>query len=207
MANVDRPHGFNVWDNLLRARLYAVPTAPTINICVGDIVFNDNAGIVSAKLGLGLAVYDAAVPPTTPGDAIKALGVVLACYDEDMNPLENAPNGYIAATRVGDGTVAGYVLIADHPSQQFEAQGDTAFATADINLNYEITSATLCAPNTYTGLSTQEIAIAGAAVTTTIPLRICGQSHPLEDTYDAVGCRMICQINPDVHYYGAGTML
>lgn len=202
MANKDVPHGFNLWGPCLRARLYAVPTAPTINICVNDIVANDNAGILSGKLGLVLSVYDAAIIPATPGDAIKLLGPVQACFDENMDPIQ-----YIAATRVGDGTVAGYVLIADHPSQQLEAQGDTAFADADLNLNYEITSAVLCAPNSDTGLSTQEIAIAGAAVTTTIPLRLMGQSHPDEDDHSLVGCRMVCQINPDCHYYGAAVML
>lgn len=207
MANLDVPHGFKVFEALLRARLYAVPTAPTINIAVGDAIMNDNAGIVSAKLGLGLAVYDAAVIPATPGDVGKILGVVLACFDEDMNPLENAPSGYIAAARVGDGTVAGYVLVADHPSQQFECQGDEAFAAADLNLNYEIASQALSAPNSKTGISTQEIDITGAAVTTTLPLRLYGQAYPLEDVYNAAGCRMVCQFNPDCHYFAAAVML
>lgn len=207
MANKDVPHGFKPWDGVLRARLYAVPTAPTINIAVGDIVANDNTGIVTAKLGLVLAVEDANIIPTTPGDATKLLGAVLECFDEDMNPLENAPAGYIAAGRVGDGTVAGYVLVADHPAQQFEAQADAALTAANLNLNYEITSATLSAPNTITGLSTQEINVSGANVTTTIPIRVYGQSHPLEDVSTAAGCRLICQINPDCHMYGAGVML
>lgn len=207
MANKDVPHGFKPWDGVLRARLYAVPTAPTINIAVGDIVANDNSAVVSAKLGLVLTVEDANIIPTTPGDATKLLGAVLACYDEDMNPLENAPSGYIAAGRVGDSTVAGYVLVADHPYQQFEAQADSALTAADLNLNYEITSATLSAPDTRTGLSTQEINVSGANVTTTIPIRLYAQAYPTEDVYSAAGCRMICQINPDCHMYGAAVML
>jgi hypothetical protein len=207
MSNKDAPFGFQCFNEVLRARIYAVPTAPTINICVGDIVLNDNGGTVSPKFGLIPSVYDAAVPPATPGDAQKILGVVLSCFDEDMNPLENAPSGYIAAARAGDGTVAGYVLVADHPSQQMIAQADAALTAADINLNYEIGSVALCAPDSNTGLSTQEITVTGAAVTVTIPLRLYGQSHPLEDVYSAAGCRMVCGFNHECHYFGAGLML
>jgi hypothetical protein len=203
MANKDIPHGFVPWGEVLRARYYPVPTAPTINICVGDIVASDLSTINSAKLGYVLSVYDAAVLSATPGDEQKALGSVLACFDEDMFPIQ-----YIAATRVGDSTTAGYVLVADHPDQQYEAQGDGVFTAADLNLNYAITSATLCAPSTFTGLSTQEItAASGNAVTTTIPIRIYGQAYPGEDVISAAGCRMICQINPDCHHFGAAVML
>ncbi len=202
MANNDVPHGFNVWGELLRARYYAIPTAPTINICIGDMVMEDLGGIISAKLGLGHAVYDAAVIPATPGDATKMIGAVLACFDEDMDPVQ-----YIAPAEAGDATVAGYVLVADHPYQQFEAQANAAITTTSINLNYEILSATLSAGDTYTKLSTQEIYTTGAAVTNTIPIRLCGQAYPLEDVSTAAGCRMICQINPECHLYGAGTMI
>ena len=208
MANLDVPHGFKPWGELLRARLYAVPTAPTINIAIGDLVTQDNVGgIVTAKLGLVATVYDAAVIAATIGDAMLVIGSVLACFDENMDPIDNAPAGYIAAARVGDGTVAGYVLIADHPSQQFEAQADTALSATDLDLNYEVTSVALSAPDTYTGISTQEIAVAGAAVTSTIPIRLYGQAYPQDDVYSAAGCRMVCQINPLCHLYGAGTQI
>jgi len=202
MANKDRPFGFIPWGPVLRARMYAVPTAPTINICVGDVVANDNTGLVSGKLGLSLAVYDTAVLSATPGDEYKILGVVLACFDEDLDPVQ-----YIAAAEVGDSTVAGYVLIADHPSQQLVAQGDGEFTDADLNLNFSIVSATLCAPDTYTGLSTQEIDADSGAVTTTIPIRIVGQAYPEDDSHASAGCRMICQFNPDCHMYGSFVML
>ncbi len=205
MANpVQAYTGFRMWGPVLRARLYADPTAPTINISPGDVILNDLAGIVSAKLGLGLAIYDAAVVPATPGDAQKILGVVLACFDEKMDPLQ-----YIPPARVGDGTVAGYCLVADHPAQQMMAAGDsdTGFADADLNLNYEIGSATLSAPDTRTKISTQYITVSGAAVTVTIPLRLYGQAYPGEDTHDLIYCRMICGFNPECHHFGAGLML
>jgi len=172
------------------------------------LVLQDNVGgIVTSKLGLVGTVYDAAVIATTIGDAYLMIGSVLACFDENMDPLDNAPSGYIAAGRVGDSTVAGYVLIADHPDQQYVANCDTALVATDMDLNYEITSVALCAPNSKTGLSTQEIAIAGAAVTSTIPIRLYGQAYPADDVYSAAGCRMVCQINPLCHLFGAGTQI
>ena len=200
MSNMDNPHGFQPWDGVKRARLYPVQTAPTIAFYHGDLVQADTTGFASAKLGVTQLVYDTAVISTTEGATRHILGAVLGVYDEDMNPIP-----YIAPARVGDSTTAGYLLIADHFYQQYEAQGDGVFAVADIDLNYEITVVALNAGNTSTGISKQEIcAASGAAVTVTIPLRLYGQAYPKDDVYSAAGCRMICQINPLCHHYGSG---
>lgn len=199
MANADVPHGFNVWGELKRARLYPVPTAPTIAFYHGDMVQADTTAIVSAKLGLCTTVYDTAVIGATAGDTLHLLGVVVGIFDSDMDPLLYMPVG-----TVGDSTTAGYLLIADHPYQEFEAQADTALTAANLDLHYELTVPALNAGNTSTGRSKQEIAVSGAAVTATIPLKLYAQSHPQEDSYASAGCRMICQINPDCHYYGDG---
>ena len=196
MANKDRPFGFVPWGEVLRARYYKVATAPVIHLCVGDMVQADNTGGTSL-IGLIHIVKDDAVITDAAGATFKLLGAVLACFDEKMDPLQ-----YIDVGRVGDGSIAGYLLVADHPDQQFVAQGDAAFSAADIDLQYDIHPVALNAPDTNTGLSTQEIGIAGAAVTTTIPIRLYGQSHPDEDVITAAGCRMICQINPDLHQFG-----
>ena len=203
MANNDVPHGFNVWGETLRARLYAVTTAPVIAFYHGDLVQAENTSVVSAKLGLGITVKEDAVIGTTDGGTEHLLGSVLAIFDSDMDPLLYMPIG-----TVGDGTVAGYLLVADHPYQQFEAQGDGEFADADIDLNYEITVPALNAGNTTTGRSKMEIAAtSGANVTVTIPLRLYGQAYPLEDSHASAGCRMVCQINPLCHQYGAGVAI
>lgn len=205
MANSDAPHGFKVWGPLLRARYYAVITAPTINIMVQDMVMAGNTGVSSGKLGDVQALEDANIIPATPGDANPLLGVVLACFDEDMDPVN-----YIAAGEAGDGTVAGYVLVADHPDQQFEAQEDAdtaAIAVADIDLNFEIYSPALSAGNTNTGISKQEIDSNTGAVTATIPLRIYGMAYPEVDARGSAGCRWICGINPDCHFWAAGTAI
>ena len=204
MANADVDFGFLPWGPVLRARLYAVPTAPTINICLNDIVANDTVGgIVTNKLGLVGTVYDAAVLGDTPGDEYKILGSVLACFNEDMDPVQ-----YIAPATVGDGTVAGYVLVADHPAQQFVANVGEALTAANMELNYPIDGGTLYAPqSTSTGISAQFIKVTNAAVTNTIPIRLYGQAYPGVDVYSSAGCRMICQINPECHQFAVGTTL
>ena len=202
MANANVNTGFAIWEKLLRARLYAVQTAPTINIAIQDLVLEDTAGIVSAKLGIGCLVYDAAIIPANPGDNMLMLGSVLECFDENMDPIS-----YIAATRVGDSTVAGYVLVADHPDQQYMANVDATLAASDFELNYDVSSATLSAPNTTTGISTQKITVTGAAVTQTLPIRLVSQAYPGVDVYSAAGCRVICQINPLCHKFGAGVTI
>ncbi len=200
MSNKDNPHGFNIWGELKRARLYAVTTAPVIAFYHGDMVQAENTSVVSAKLGLGITIKEDAVIGTTDGGTEHLLGAVVAIFDHNMDPLNYMP---IATT--GDGTTAGYLLVADHPYQEFEAQGDGEFADADIDLNYEMTVPALNAGNNSTGISKMEIAAAsGAAVTVTIPLRLYGQAYPLEDSHAEAGCRMICQINPLCHHYGAG---
>ncbi len=206
MANNDTPHGFKIYGQLLRAQLYAVNTAPTINIMVQDMVASGNSGLACTQgHGTMLMIEDANIIPATPGDATPLLGSVLACFDEDMFPVS-----YIAAGEAGDGTVAGYVLVADHPEQLYEAQEDAdtaAIAVADIDLFREIYSPALSAGNTNTGISKQEIDSNSGATTSTIPISIIRMAYPQEDSQGSAGCRWVCKIQNDCHYYGAGTAI
>lgn len=201
MANTDNPHGFSIHGECLHVGYYAVPTAPTINVCLGDLVIEDVTNIVSKKLGQGIAIYDAAVLPATTGDDRLVLGSVIGVFDHNMDPVL-----YLAPGAVGDGTVAGYVAVADDPNQQFEAQVDGEITDANFELNYEVLSATLSAPDTRTKLSTQEIYTTGPNVTSTIPIRLVRQLTA-NDSHAAAGCRIVCQINPLCHRYGAGTTI
>ena len=201
MANNDAPFGFKPWGEVLRARLYGVITAPTINVMTNDMV-HGGLDSVAATQGRGqmMAIEDANIIPATPGDNAQLLGCVLSCFDQNMVPIS-----YIAATRVGDGTVAGYVLVADHPMQQFVAQedGDTAaIVAADIGLNFDIYSPALSAGNTSTGISKQEIDSDSHNVTVTIALRLFGMAYPNQDTIGSAGCRWIVQVNPAAHIWG-----
>ncbi len=198
MANPNVNFGFQVWDRVLRARLYAINTAPAINICLNDLVAGDTTSIVSPRLGAGITVYDAAVLSDTPGDEFLILGSVLAVFDHKMNPIQ-----YMPAGTPGDGTAAGYALVADHPDQQFVANVEAALVPADIDLNYPMHGNALYAPaSVSTGISAQRIGVTGAAVTKTIPIRLFQQAYPT-DTYSAPGCRMICGITPMCHYWAS----
>jgi hypothetical protein len=183
--------------------MYGVITAPTINIFHQDLVMCGSTGVATPKLGTIMAIEDANIVPATPGDASPLLGSVLAIYDENFDPIS-----YIAATRVGNGTIAGYVLVADHPDQLFEAQEDadtTPIAAASVGLNVDVYSPALSLGNTGSGVGKQEIDSSSVAVTATLALHLVGMAHPETDSITAVaatqaGCRWIVTIN--AHQYG-----
>jgi|GEM_PF-5837066 len=196
MASVDNPMGFQVWGECLRARLYAVTTAPTINVYHNDIVMHGGAALAT-KYGTMTIIEDGAVPDGV-ANTQKLLGSVIAVFDENMDPVK-----YIAATETGDGTVAGYVMVADHPDQQFVAQEDgttAAIDLADVGQNADIVSVALCAGTAATGISKQEIASDTVSATAALDIKL---HYPHPD--DTVGndtnchCRWICSIN--THFY------
>lgn len=198
MAQSSAPFGFKPWERVIHAGLYVVPTAPTIGIYVQDMVAADPAAIATTR-GNGLAavaIADTAIISTTVGAVL--LGSVLACFDEKMDPIS-----YIAATRVGDGTVAGYCLVADSPDQLYLAQEDSvtdSIALADVGLNFEIYSPALSAGNTSTGISKQMIDSNSHATTITISVQVLSahpDDNPVNDSYS----RWICKIN--AHFLGA----
>ena len=189
MSNLDRPAGFQIWDKLIRATLYAVPTAPTINIYHNDIVIHGGAHLVTARGGPLAIIEDGAVPDGNPG----ILGSVLAIFDEDMDPVKR-----IVVAEAGDAVVAGYVLVADSPDQLFVAQDNGTIALTSGGMNADLVSVALCAGNATTGISTQEINATGVLQTAALQLKLV-KPHPL-DTPATANCRYIVQINE--HYYG-----
>lgn len=193
MAPTDAAFGFKPWGNVLRAQLYAVNTAPTIHIYHYDLVVAGGA-IVSTPHGYMMDIKDDAVPD---GEA-AILGSVLGIFDENMDPVN-----YIAAAEAGNSTIAGYVLVADHPQQMFIAQEDSdgnAIELAEGGMNANVVAATLCAGDTNTGISTMEIDSDSAATTAALQVKLY-QPHP-DDTpaTDTYWCRWICTVNE--HYWG-----
>jgi hypothetical protein len=194
MAAYDAPFGFMCYGPILRVQRYAVNTAPTINLCPSDVVSAGGA-IVSTPKGYLMDVDDAAV---VDGDA-GLLGAIVSCEDEDGAPLS-----YIAATRVGNGTIAGYVMIADHPDQIFIAQEDGGANAIDLSegsMNANILSANLQAPDSNTGRSTQQIDSSSAATTAALNVKLI---RPHEDDIPADDdnpyVRWVCTLNE--HFYG-----
>lgn len=201
MANNDAPFGFKPWGEVLRANIYAVQYQPTIYVFTQDMVHGGLTSINTAKFGYLPIIEDANIIPTPPGGTAKIMGAVLACFDENMVPCT-----YIAAGEVGDGTTAGYVLLADHPDQMFYAQedGDTAaIEAADLMLNFDIYSPALSLGNTYTGLSYQEINSDSHNTTVTIALKVIKMAYPGQDTIGSAGCRWVCQVNHAAHFLGS----
>jgi len=198
MANLDRPAGFTPYGCTIRKRVYAVNTAPTINLSVGDMVEPGGAQVLTPK-GYKMDVVDGAV---ISGSSAQLLGPILGCQSETGDTLK-----YIAAGRVGNSTIAGYITVADHPDQLFIGQedaGGNAIDLAEGGMNVDIIPGTLNAVDSVTELSTQELDSDTAATTDTLHMRII-EPHPDDIPADDsdVGCRYICQIN--THFYGSHT--
>ena len=182
MANVDAPFGLAPYENVLRARMYCVATNPSAAVYHQTMVEHTGAA-VATKYGNMVAV---AAEET--GAANSILGSVLAIFDHNMNPTK-----YIAAGETGDSTVAGYVLVADHPEQLYIAQEDSdggsiALASAGLNVDMVGTSG-----DTDTGLSSMELDSSTAAGTATLALKLIAP-HP-DDTAASANCRWIVQVN------------
>ena len=197
MSQYDNATGFQPYGEVLRANYYVVNTAPVIGFYVGDMVHYTTGGgstVLSPVMGYMPIVADDAV--LAAGDFL--IGAVLGCYDENMDPVK-----YIAALEAGDGTIAGHLLIADHPQQLFVAQEDAvgnAITAVEGQCNAEVYPPALNAGNTGTGISKQEIDSSSAANTSTLMLRLL-RPHP-DDVAHVNGkwCRYICMIN--THAYG-----
>ena len=205
MAAKNWAFGFQPYLNLLRASYYAIVTAPVVNYFHGDIVGLEGALVLTPKMGYLPQLYDDGVI-----DGIDNLiGSVLALFNEDMDPVKR-----ILATTVGNSTIAGYALIADHPDQLFVGREDfatNALDTAEGSNNANIVSETLSLPTVEpqltNGTSTQMIDSSSAATTAALNLKLYGP-HPndvdlvADDTPGSSsdeGARYICSITE--HYY------
>lgn len=190
MASVDAPFGLQPYEELLHASMYAVATAVGTAMAIGDLVENVGTAIVTAKYG----VLQACVTEET-GAAGTLIGAVVALFDEDGVPVSR-----IAVSEAGDGTVAGYALVADSPDQRYLIQEDgdsSSIQVADIGLNADaISTHAAVASNSY--LSKMELDSSTVQTTNTLGLRVLGV-HP-DDSISAAGAagnhaRFIVKLN------------
>lgn len=201
MSNYDRAFGFQIYGELLRARYYAVVTNTTINVMMGDMV-GTHANHLLTPMGYLPQIYETAVIDGVD----NVLGAVLGIYDEDGFPVP-----YIAATEAGNTVIAGFVLVADHPEQQYVAREDYNTAAIDIagdaSENTDIVSRTISAGNTATGRSHQMLASNLIAETAALQMKLYGP-HPADTdlvgdntpgTSGEEGCRWICKVNEHFH--------
>ena len=191
----DAAFGFAVWGNLLRARLYAVKTAPYVNIYHGDAA--SHGGIVQdTPYGFLNIIFD---DDEVDGDP-ALIGVIIAVMDEKMDPVP-----YIVKAEVGAGGEAGYVMVADHPDQEFLIQEDCATTDAmdlvDAGQNCDIYSQTYHAGTAATGISLMELDSSDVSAA----VKQCKLHYPhLEDTVPGTEGtwhpRWVVTLN--AHYYG-----
>jgi hypothetical protein len=188
MANPDFVRGLQPWGPLLRARIYSVVEAVAVGMYHGDMVETVHTGIAS-KYGN----YTSVVSEET-GALSTIVGAVLALFNENMDPVL-----YIATSEPGDGIVAGYALVADHPEQEFVVQEDgvggvTGVANAGQNGDLINTSA----GSTGTGLSGMELDSNTVNTTSTLALQLL---NPVPDQDDTLAhCDWIVRIN--AHFTG-----
>jgi len=196
MSSVDAPMGFQVWGELLRANLYAVNTAPTIGVYHNDLVLHGGTA-VATRFGTKVIIEDGAVPDGV-ANTQKLLGVVIAIFDENMDPVKR-----IIPATAGDGTVAGFVLVADHPEQLFVAQEDgttAAIDLADVGENADIVSVALCAGDANTGISKQEIASNTVHATAALDVKILFP-HPDDTVGDDTNCHARWIVSINTHFF------
>lgn len=189
LASTDAPFGFQVYGPCLHASMYAVVTTYGTAIFIGDSGEIGGTAITTARFG---TIQNFQVEET--GAIGSMLGAVLSLYDSTGLPVNT-----IAASTTGDGTVAGYALVADHQDQEYLVQedGDTSsLQVADIGLN--IDGVSTAGGSTTTGLSGMEIDSNTVATTSTLAWKLIGV-HP-DDTISAAGaagtnCRFIVKMN------------
>jgi len=194
-VNTDAAFGFIPWGPVISANIYAIVTSNAVAVYRGMLMEGVGEAVLTPKMGY----LQKAISEETGADG-SIIGAVLAIFNHDMEPVK-----YLAASTTGDGTIAGYALIADSPAQLYLAQedGDTSsLAAADIGNTVEAIGTT---GDTNTGLSLMEIDSSSKHTTSTLALKLIN-IHP-DDTLKAAAAagghaRFIVKINSA--YLGQG---
>lgn len=188
-ATTDLPRGFKPWENIIHTSYYAIQTTPTTAIFIGDSVEAAGHTLLTPKMG---NLLEAVVEET--GAAGTLFGVVLGIFDEDFFPVNT-----LAVADVGNGTIAGYVLVADSPDQEYVVQEDgttSSLIAADIGLN--VNGIATHTGSTSTGLSGMEIDSSTKTTNASIGWKLLGV-HPDDSLSSnaAAGnhCRFIVKLN------------
>ena len=186
LATTNAPFGLIPWGNVLEAHMYCIvdPVASG-GIFHGDLVEHGGTTLATPAHGqLVEAVMEA------EGASGSLLGGVLAVFDVNYDPQL-----YLAGAATGNGTIAGYVLVADHPNQLYLCQedGDTgSLQIADMGILVELVTGT---GSTVTGRS--GMMLDGNGGTSNPAVRVI-KAHP-DDTISAAGaasnyCRFVVEL-------------
>ena len=153
MALTDNARGLEIYGELLRVQMYVVETNPVLNFFINSPVHMTGGGtaILTPKVGYMPAVADNDIIATSE----PLLGSVVGVFDENMDTLK-----YMAATRTGNSTIAGYLAVADHPLQMWMIQEDAdgnAIDLAEAQSNVDLIAGTINAGSTVTCISKCEL--------------------------------------------------
>lgn len=110
MANPNFPAGLKPWGPILRSHEYTLSSAYAQDLFIGDPVIANGTS------------RDVVI--ATAGTTNKILGSILAIYDANKVPLAYWPTGNAGI---------GYVVVADHPDQEYIVQEDNVGSDLDAN--------------------------------------------------------------------------
>lgn len=189
LASTDAPSGFTPYGDVKCANAYALVTSYGTAVFIGDAMEIGGTAITTKLFG---TIQNAQVEET--GAKGSMLGAVVGLLDSNGSPVNT-----IAATTVGDGTVAGYAMIIDDPNQRYLVQedGDTASLVV-ANIGNNIDGISTHAGDTDTGLSKMELDSDTVNTTSTLAWKLLGV-HP-DDTISSdasagTNCRFIVMPN------------
>lgn len=157
--------GLQTFNEVKSKHIYPLAAGEAADIYVGDPIIAVNTGYVTVS---GAA-------PTAP-----FVGAALGFFDQDMNPIAYYPNASYA--------VVCYVLVADHPEQEFIITEDavTELALADCFANITFVAGT---GDSTTGKSGYQLDSSEKSQTATDPVKIIRLAPTVGNTlYNATTC-------------------
>jgi hypothetical protein len=182
MGNI-ATNGAAVWEAMVGTpHLYAVVTSNAVAVFHQQMVELSGEALVTQQGELTGVIQE------SEGSAGDIVGSVTAIFLHNFDPVS-----YIPVTTIGDGCIAGYVMVADHPYQRFliDEDGDTTpIAAANVGYNCDCTAEV---GNVRTGLSTMQLDSTDVNTTATLMFRLLN-FHP-HDTVATAHCRWIVSMN------------
>jgi hypothetical protein len=168
---VSAPFGFVPFGPVLRANWYSLVTSIAVATYHGSVMELVGNTLVTPAMGS----LPAAVSEET-GAAGSIIGAVIGIMDHTYCPAL-----YIPASAAGNGVIAGYALIADHPDQLYIAAEDgvtSSLVAADMGLAIDAIGTT---GSTVTGRSYMMLNSDTMATTATLAFLLI-KPHP-DDTF------------------------
>lgn len=182
MGNI-ATNGAAIWEFMVGTpHLYALVTSQGVAVFHQQMVELDGTSYATPQGQVTGVIQE------SEGSAGDIVGSVVSIFTHQFDPVM-----YLPVTTVGNGVIAGYVMVADHPYQRFliDEDGDTTpIAVANVGYNCDCTAEV---GNVNTGLSTMQLDSTDVNTTNTLMFRLLN-FHP-HDTPVTANCRWIVSMN------------